>query len=78
MAKATNETETSATMTRPRARGRGLQPRSLRGTRGAVLVEYALLLVGVAVPTVIGLVAGGSIMLQKYQEGRDAILQSYP
>jgi Flp pilus assembly pilin Flp len=61
-----------------RPRGRGLQPRSLRGTRGAVLVEYALLLVGIAVPVVAGIITAGAIMLTQYQTGRDAILQPYP
>ena len=46
--------------------------------RGAVLVEYAFLLVAVAVPTVMGMTAGGLAMLKEYQTSRGQILQSTP
>jgi Flp pilus assembly pilin Flp len=77
MAKAGAANKAGAMATK-RPRGRGLQPRSLRGTRGAVLVEYALLLVGVAIPVVAGIITAGAIMLAQYQSGRDSILQPYP
>ncbi len=68
---------TSAARKRLR-RGPRLRSGLLRGTRGAVLVEYALLLVGVAVPVVGGIITAGAIMLAQYQTGRDAILQAFP
>ncbi|MDB4942700.1 MAG: hypothetical protein JWP97_2234 [Labilithrix sp.] len=46
--------------------------------RGAVMVEYAFLLVAVGIPTVAGCMAGGVRMLRNYQEGRDAILAPFP
>ncbi len=49
-----------------------------RNARGAVLVEYALLLVGVAIPTAVGITSAGYIMLQNYQQGRDAVLSAWP
>ncbi len=49
-----------------------------RNQLGAVVVEYALLLAFVAVPTVAGLTAGGVIMLKGYRTGRDAMLKPTP
>jgi hypothetical protein len=46
--------------------------------RGAVLVEYSLVLAFVAMPTVAGIIAGGVSMLREYRAGRDAMLQSNP
>lgn len=46
--------------------------------RGAVLVEYSLVLAFVAVPAVLGIIYGGTLMLRDYQTGRDAILRSNP
>ena len=49
-----------------------------RNQMGAVVVEYALLVAFVAVPTVAGLTAGGVIMLNGYRTGRDAMLKPTP
>lgn len=59
---------------------RTLRSRSrIRGAvRGAVMVEYALLLVAVGIPTVAGLTAGGVKMLDQYQTARDAMLAPFP
>ncbi len=46
--------------------------------RGAVMVEYAFLLVAVGIPAVAGLTAGGVKMMASYQAGRDAILAPFP
>jgi hypothetical protein len=48
------------------------------GQRGAVIVEYALLLTFVAIPTVMGIVAGGVAMLKDYQEARSLLLRTFP
>ena len=48
------------------------------GARGAVLVEYSLVLAFVAVPAVMGIIYGGALMVRDYRIGRDAILQSTP
>ena len=45
---------------------------------GAVIVEYAFLLVAVAIPTIMGMTAGGLAMLKDYQAARNQILQSTP
>ena len=52
--------------------------KSRRNARGAVVVEYAFLLVAVAIPTVMGMTAGGLAMLKEYQASRSQILQSTP
>ena len=49
-----------------------------RDSRGAVMVEYALLLSFVAVPIVIGLTAGGKVMLTLYKNSRDYTLLPTP
>lgn len=46
--------------------------------RGAVLVEYAFLLVAFGIPTMIGLSLGGVKMLKNYEEARTAMLRSGP
>ena len=46
--------------------------------RGAVMVEYAFLLVAVGIPAVAGLTAGGVKMMALYQEGRDAMPAPFP
>jgi hypothetical protein len=46
--------------------------------RGAVMVEYAFLLVAVAIPTMAGLVIGGTKLLASYQTGRNHILRAVP
>ena len=59
---------------RVKARARMARSRS----RGAVMVEYALLLSFVAVPIVIGLTAGGVQMLALYKQSRDYTLLPTP
>jgi len=49
-----------------------------RNRRGAAAVEYVLLLILVAVPTIIGITSGGVIMLNGYRTGRDAMLKPTP
>jgi hypothetical protein len=56
---------------RPRAR-------SIAMRRGAVLVEYALLLVAVGIPTMVGISAGGVKMYANYQRERAITLQNTP
>jgi len=46
--------------------------------RGAVLVEYAFLLVAVGVPTMAGLLYGGVQMYKNYLVARDAMLSPFP
>ena len=50
----------------------------MKRRRGAVLVEYAFLLVAVGIPVLAGLMAGGGIMLKNYREGRNAMLAPFP
>jgi Flp pilus assembly pilin Flp len=49
-----------------------------RDTRGAVMVEYALLLTFVAVPTVVGLTAAGVTLLKNYITQRNHLLYPTP
>ncbi len=51
---------------------------ALASARGAVLVEYALLLVAVAIPTMIGIGVGGVQMYANYQRERAMMLQNTP
>jgi Flp pilus assembly pilin Flp len=46
--------------------------------RGAVLVEYAFLLVAVGVPTLAGLMYGGGLMYQSYTSARESMLSPFP
>lgn len=46
--------------------------------RGAVLVEYALLLTFFAVPVCAAMVAGGISVLNGYRTTRAAVLQPWP
>lgn len=58
-----------------------LLPKFLRrrgASRGAVMVEYAFLLVAVGVPAVAGLTAGGKTMYEGYKTGRDAMMSPFP
>lgn len=52
--------------------------RRSRRFRGAVMVEYALLLVAVGVPAVAGLSAGGLGMYNQYVRARNAMLSPMP
>ena len=52
--------------------------RSRKGRRGAVLVEYAFLLAAVAIPTMMGIVAGGVAMFKEYKQAREQILRPFP
>lgn len=49
-----------------------------RRHRGAVMVEYAFLLVAVGVPAVAGLAAGGRSMFKSYKTARNAMLSPFP
>ena len=49
-----------------------------RDSRGAVMVEYALLLTFVAVPTVVGLTASGVQLLSGYVRLRNTLLSFTP
>lgn len=60
-------------MVRSKSRGFGRARR-----RGAVLVEYALLLTFFAVPTIAGLTYGGVLMLQNYRASRNEVLRPFP
>lgn len=42
------------------------------------MVEYAFLLVAVAIPTMAGLAAGGERMLTAYRDARNSILSPFP
>jgi len=55
---------------------RGRRSRARR--RGAVLVEYALLLTAFAIPAMMGIVAGGVAMMKDYQEARAQLLRPFP
>lgn len=46
--------------------------------RGAVLVEYALLLTAFAIPASMGIVAGGVAMFKDYQAARTQLLLPFP
>lgn len=52
--------------------------RHLANRRGAVLVEYAFLLVAVGIPTMVGITAGGVKMYANYQRQRALIMQNTP
>lgn len=47
-------------------------------SRGAVLVEYTLLLTAFAVPAMMGIAAGGVAMMKDYQQARDQLLLPFP
>jgi Flp pilus assembly pilin Flp len=49
-----------------------------RSSRGAVLVEYALLLTFFAVPVMGGITAAGAQMLNQYRTSRAEILNPMP
>ena len=49
-----------------------------RRRRGAVMVEYAMLLVAVGVPATVGLLAGGKILYDTYKIGRNAMIAPFP
>jgi hypothetical protein len=46
--------------------------------RGAVLVEYAFLLVAVAIPAVTGILAAGVLMYGNYKQARTILLAPLP
>ena len=46
--------------------------------RGAVLVEYALLLTAFAIPAAMGIVAGGIAMMRDYTSARAQLLKPFP
>lgn len=49
-----------------------------RSLRAAVLVEYALLLTFVAIPTLMGVTAGGIKMLADYRSARATLMSTVP
>lgn len=51
---------------------------ALATSRGAVLVEYALLLTFVAIPTMMGITAGGVKMLADYRSSRTTLMAPIP
>ena len=55
-----------------------LHPSRRRGRRGAVLVEYAFLLVAFAIPVMAGITAGGVQMYNNYKTARDHMLGAFP
>lgn len=65
---------TETLLVRSNARARARRARH----RGAVLVEYALLLTFLAVPTIAGLTYGGVLMLQNYRASRNEMLRPFP
>lgn len=67
MSKQTNDSMSGKLSRRARAR-----------RRGAVLVEYALLLTFFAVPVIAGVTAGGVAMLANYRRVRAQILMPNP
>ncbi len=61
--------------------GGAVRPRGRRwrgSSRGAVLVEYAFLLVAVGIPTMAGISLGGARMYSNYNRARAAILANTP
>lgn len=52
--------------------------RSRARSRGAVMVEYALLLTFFAVPVCVGMTTAGVTMLQGYRATRTSILSPFP
>ena len=47
-------------------------------TRGAVMVEYALLLTFFAIPVIAGITLGGVRMLNQYRSSRAEIMAPFP
>lgn len=56
----------------------GLFRRRDKTTRGALMVEYAFLLLAVFIPMSVGAVAGGKHMLDDYRISRGWVLQNTP
>jgi len=52
--------------------------RSRAASRGAVMVEYALLLVAVGIPAIAGLSAGGMATYNTYVRARNSMLFPMP
>lgn len=57
---------------------RWIRSRANRTNRGAVMVEYAMLLVAVGIPAMAGLSAGGLGMYNQYVRARNSILSPMP
>lgn len=47
-------------------------------SRGAVLIEYTLLLTFFAVPVMGGIAAGGVTMMKDYKQARDYMMRPFP
>jgi len=72
---------TMATLTKTNLTKSGRNARrksAWRDTRGAVMVEYALLLTFVAVPTIVGFTIAGGKLLTGYVSQRDFLLLPTP
>ncbi len=54
------------------------RPNRARRNRGAVMVEYALLLVAVGIPAIAGLSAGGLATYKTYVSARNTMLLPIP
>ena len=54
------------------------RPIMRKSSRGAVMVEYALLLTFFAVPVIAGITAGGVQMLNQYRTTRSEMLNPFP
>ncbi len=52
--------------------------RKRRPARGAVIVEYAFLLVAFGIPVSMAVVAAGNQMFQQYKDAKAAILRPLP
>ncbi len=55
-----------------------MRAKSRAGRRGAVLVEYALLLTAFAIPAMAGIAAGGVAMMKDYQSAKSQLLRPFP
>jgi Flp pilus assembly pilin Flp len=55
-----------------------MRRRSRARRRGAVMVEYALLLTFFAVPVMVGMTAAGVKMLDNYRTARSTLLRPFP
>jgi Flp pilus assembly pilin Flp len=70
--------ETRNMTNRKQAASKSRRKSAWRDTRGAVMVEYALLLTFVAIPSVIGLSIAGVQLLKGYIAERDHLLYPTP
>jgi|SwirhisoilCB1_FD_contig_31_7552084_length_1597_multi_5_in_0_out_0_2 hypothetical protein len=55
-----------------------LRKRRRLGIRGAVIVEYSLLLLAVGIPASLGILTGGKIMWDAYGKAKSGFLSPLP